>query len=44
MLQYESLVFDGKDHVRFATLPRMWERTVTVGSAGSTWAPHNVLS
>lgn len=34
-IQYEALVFDGKEHVRFATLPRMWERTVTVGSAGS---------
>ncbi|KZW04272.1 PLP-dependent transferase [Exidia glandulosa HHB12029] len=35
---YESLVFDGKEHVRFATLPRMWERTVTVGSAGKMFA------
>ncbi len=33
--QYDSLVFDNKEHVRFATLPGMWERTVTVGSAGS---------
>lgn len=29
------LVFDDKKHIRFATLPGMWERTVTVGSAGS---------
>lgn len=33
--QYESLVFDKKEHVRFANLPGMWDRTVTVGSAGS---------
>ncbi|KAH7105460.1 PLP-dependent transferase [Auriculariales sp. MPI-PUGE-AT-0066] len=35
---YEALVFDDKEHVRFATLPRMWERTVTVGSAGKMFA------
>lgn len=35
---YESLVFDGKEHVRIATLPGMWERTVTVGSAGKMFA------
>jgi hypothetical protein len=29
------MVFDNKEHVRIATLPGMWERTVTVGSAGS---------
>ena len=34
--QYDSLVFDGEEHVRIATLPGMWDRTVTVGSAGST--------
>lgn len=33
--QYECLVFDNKEHVRIATLSGMWERTVTVGSAGS---------
>ncbi|EEB89998.1 hypothetical protein MPER_11854 [Moniliophthora perniciosa FA553] len=32
---YDCLVFDGKEHVRIATLPGMWDRTVTVGSAGS---------
>ncbi len=31
--------FDGKEHVRIATLPGMWDRTVTVGSAGSTFVP-----
>ncbi|KAI0351181.1 PLP-dependent transferase [Trametes cingulata] len=35
---YESLVFDGKEHVRFATLPGMWDRTITVGSAGKLFA------
>ncbi|KAJ1883755.1 arylformamidase [Kickxella alabastrina] len=30
---YEHLTF-GRNHVSIATLPRMWERTVTVGSAG----------
>jgi hypothetical protein len=34
-LQYDCLVFDGKEHVRIANLPGMWDRTVTVGSAGS---------
>jgi kynurenine aminotransferase len=37
--QYDCLVYDGNEHVRIATLPGMWERTVTVGSAGSTY-PH----
>ncbi|KAI0632631.1 PLP-dependent transferase [Trametes polyzona] len=35
---YESLVFDGQEHVRFATLPGMWKRTITVGSAGKLFA------
>jgi len=35
---YDCLVFDNKEHVRFATLPGMWERTVTVGSAGKSFA------
>lgn len=35
LAQYETLVYDKKEHVRFATLPGMWDRTVTVGSAGS---------
>lgn len=33
--QYDCLLYDGEEHVRIATLPGMWERTVTVGSAGS---------
>jgi len=35
---YESLVFDGKEHVRIANLPGMWDRTVTVCSAGKAFA------
>ncbi|KAK7695499.1 hypothetical protein QCA50_000135 [Cerrena zonata] len=35
---YETLVYDKKEHVRFATLPGMWDRTVTVGSAGKMFA------
>jgi hypothetical protein len=34
-VQYDCLVFDGKEHVRIASLPGMWDRTVTVLSAGS---------
>jgi N-succinyldiaminopimelate aminotransferase len=35
---YEHLVFDGGQHVPIATLPGMAERTVTIGSAGKTFA------
>ncbi|KAF8165207.1 pyridoxal phosphate-dependent transferase [Crassisporium funariophilum] len=35
---YDCLVYDGKEHVRIATLPGMWDRTVTVGSAGKAFA------
>jgi len=35
---YDSLLYDGEEHVRIATLPGMWERTVTVGSAGKSFA------
>ncbi|OBZ76330.1 putative aminotransferase C6B12.04c [Grifola frondosa] len=35
---YDTLVFDGREHVRIATLPGMWDRTVTVGSAGKMFA------
>ncbi|KAJ7368154.1 PLP-dependent transferase [Mycena albidolilacea] len=34
---YDCLTFDGKEHVRIATLPGMWDRTVTVGSAGKAF-------
>lgn len=32
---YDCMVYDGLEHVRLATLPGMWERTLTVGSGGS---------
>ncbi len=31
---YDYLTFDGRRHWRIATLPGMWERTLTLGSAG----------
>ncbi len=34
---YEHLVFEGHQHIPIATLPDMFERTVTVGSAGKTF-------
>lgn len=34
---YEHLVFEG-EHVPMATLPGMWERTVTISSAGKTFS------
>jgi N-succinyldiaminopimelate aminotransferase len=33
---YEHVVFDGAEHVRLATLPGMWERTLTLSGAGKT--------
>ncbi|XP_067825916.1 kynurenine--oxoglutarate transaminase 1-like isoform X1 [Heptranchias perlo] len=35
---YEWLVYDANEHVRIASLPGMWERTITVGSAGKTFS------
>ncbi|KAH8273666.1 hypothetical protein KR018_007566, partial [Drosophila ironensis] len=35
---YEWLVFDGAEHIRICTLPGMWERTITMGSAGKTFS------
>lgn len=35
---YEKLVYDGLQHVRFASLPGMWERTLTVSSCGKTFS------
>ncbi|PID96546.1 MAG: aminotransferase [Actinomycetales bacterium] len=35
---YEHLVFDGAVHVPMATLPQMWDRTVTISSAGKTFS------
>ncbi|BGO88895.1 hypothetical protein NBRC10512_000527 [Rhodotorula toruloides] len=35
---YDCLTFEGKEHVRIAALDDFWKRTVTVGSAGKTFA------
>ncbi len=35
---YEHMTFDGAVHVPIATLPGMWERTLTVGSAGKSFS------
>lgn len=35
---YEELTFDGLQHRRLATLPGMWERTVTISSAGKSFS------
>ncbi|KAM8888194.1 kynurenine--oxoglutarate transaminase 3-like isoform 1-T2 [Synchiropus picturatus] len=35
---YEWMTYKGQQHVKIATLPGMWDRTVTVGSAGKTFS------
>jgi len=35
---YEWMVYAPAEHIRIATLPGMWERTVTLGSAGKTFS------
>ncbi|MDQ7030307.1 MAG: methionine aminotransferase [Ardenticatenia bacterium] len=35
---YEHIVFDGHRHLRLASLPGMWERTITISSAGKTFS------
>jgi N-succinyldiaminopimelate aminotransferase len=35
---YEHLVFDGRRHVPLCTLPGMWERTVSISSAGKSFS------
>ncbi|CAG9765009.1 unnamed protein product [Ceutorhynchus assimilis] len=35
---YEWLVYKPYQHIRIATLPGMWERTITIGSAGKTFS------
>jgi N-succinyldiaminopimelate aminotransferase len=35
---YEHLWFDGNVHIPIATLPEMFERTVTIGSGGKTFS------
>lgn len=35
---YEEIRFDGAEHVPIATLPGMWDRTLTVSSTGKTFS------
>nr|KAF6485152.1 hypothetical protein HJG63_007458 [Rousettus aegyptiacus] len=35
---YQWLVYDGHQHVSIASLPGMWERTLTIGSAGKAFS------
>jgi aspartate/methionine/tyrosine aminotransferase len=35
---YERLVFDGACHIPIATLPGMWERTISISSTGKTFS------
>ncbi|CAG9783256.1 unnamed protein product [Diatraea saccharalis] len=35
---YEWMVYEPQKHIRIATLPGMWNRTITVGSAGKTFS------
>ncbi|KAL8609588.1 hypothetical protein ACOMHN_023724 [Nucella lapillus] len=35
---YEWMIYPGHQHIKIATLPDMWERTLTVGSAGKTFS------
>lgn len=35
---YEHMVFEPNKHIRICTLPDMWERTLTIGSAGKTFS------
>ncbi|XP_071983204.1 kynurenine--oxoglutarate transaminase 3 isoform X1 [Engystomops pustulosus] len=35
---YEWLIYAGNKHIKIATLPGMWDRTITIGSAGKTYS------
>lgn len=35
---YEWIVYGGSKHIRMNTLPGMWERSITIGSAGKTFS------
>jgi len=35
---YEQITYDGVEHVSIATLPGMWERTLTINSTGKTFS------
>merc|ERR550534_2386676 len=35
---YEWLMYPGQQHIRIASLPGMWDRTITIGSAGKSFS------
>ncbi|XP_047535334.1 kynurenine aminotransferase [Vanessa atalanta] len=35
---YEWMVYESNKHIRIAAMPGMWERTITIGSAGKTFS------
>ena len=35
---YDRILFNGAEHVSIATLPGMWERTLTINSTGKTFS------
>jgi aspartate/methionine/tyrosine aminotransferase len=35
---YEKLIYDDHEHIRLASLPGMWERTITISSSGKTFS------
>lgn len=35
---YEHMIYDGQNHISFASLPNMWQRTLTISSAGKTFS------
>src|SRR4051794_19888982 len=35
---YDRILFDGAEHVSLASLPAMWERTLTINSTGKTFS------
>ena len=35
---YDCLTYDGHEHIRIASISGMWERTVTIGSAGKSFS------
>lgn len=35
---YDRITFDGVEHIPLATLPGMWERTLTINSTGKTFS------
>lgn len=35
---YEWLIYGGRKHIKIAMLPGMWDRTITIGSAGKAYS------